>query len=48
MLKLIKEQHDQATSSGKECSGIIYVHKRDDTNMLVRKINQVRTLSHKN
>ena len=30
LVTFVKKQHDAASSNGEPCSGIIYVHKRED------------------
>jgi ATP-dependent DNA helicase RecQ len=37
LVQLIKEQHN----SSKQCSGIIYVHKREDTTFIAKQISEV-------
>ena len=38
--KFISKQHRRAKRDGKECSGILYVHKRDDTTFLAKEITK--------
>lgn len=38
--KFISKQHKRAKRDGKECSGILYVHKRDDTTFLAKEITR--------
>ena len=41
LLKVVKKEHLIAEKAHQPCSGIIYVHKRSDTDFLVARINQV-------
>jgi len=36
----IRKRHERAAASSRKCSGIVYVHKRDDTTMLAHRITQ--------
>jgi len=42
LIKTIKYEHGKADKEGAPCSGIVYVHKRDDTAMIVAKLLKVR------
>ena len=40
LVDLVKMQHALALASGEPCAGIVYAHKRSDTESLARRINQ--------
>ena len=44
LIKTITNEHKSAEKERRPCSGIIYVHKRNDTNLLVAQINKVSYL----
>lgn len=42
MISTIKKQHAKAQKNGAPCSGIVYVHKREDTLMISSQLQKVR------
>jgi len=44
LINFIREEHKSAHNANAPCSGIIYVHKRNDTSLLTSKLNEVRYL----
>ena len=42
LVDYIKKWHDQARMESKNCSGIVYVHKRDDTTLIANALRQAR------
>ena len=42
LIEVVKNQHETAKKSFQPCSGIIYVHKRDDCQVLATQIYKVR------
>lgn len=44
MVQWISKQHQQHASKQESCSGIVYVHKRQDTDFIARKISSMRTV----
>ena len=45
LVTFVKEQHNTASSNGRPCSGIIYVHKREDCQGLASHIAKTTGLS---
>lgn len=42
MISTIKKHHAKAQKNGAPCSGIVYVHKREDTQMISSQLQKVR------
>ena len=42
---MVQEEHSQAARKNAPCSGIVYVHKRDDTTLIASEIAKVRRYS---
>jgi superfamily II DNA helicase RecQ len=45
LVTFVKKQHDAASSNGEPCSGIIYVHKREDCQGVASHIAKATGLS---
>eukprot|EP00551_Chaetoceros_affinis_P012543 CAMPEP_0203681344 /NCGR_PEP_ID=MMETSP0090-20130426/42462_1 /ASSEMBLY_ACC=CAM_ASM_001088 /TAXON_ID=426623 /ORGANISM="Chaetoceros affinis, Strain CCMP159" /LENGTH=148 /DNA_ID=CAMNT_0050549795 /DNA_START=179 /DNA_END=622 /DNA_ORIENTATION=+ len=41
LVKVVQEEHSQAARKNAMCSGIVYVHKRDDTTLIASEIAKV-------
>ena len=46
LVKYIQRRHERAKKDGVKCSGIVYVHKRDDTQLIANAINKSSSSSH--
>lgn len=42
LVNIVQEEHSTALKNYEPCSGIVYVHKRDDTNLIAAEITKVR------
>lgn len=40
----VKHEHSEAAKTNERCSGIVYVHKRDDTTLIASELSKVNNL----